>query len=788
MSLHALFTRRHGYVPRLCWVMVVLIVRVTLADPPSASARTLSLSVPDTTGLHTAITAIAERALAQYTGSNSQDRLDNVFRLHLAARRYDEALRALDTLSMIMERKHREESGIGFAYQVYATVMSKGASAKTFDSLYKRELLRRLQLLSPDSYASALMFFDYTADELHERLTKALEGHSVHDSLDIESAVALCRGYVSSTLADATLESGKKVIAEYEGRTFVVNDSIVLTMKDGAEVALCSVRRRADTTAVPAVLVNSIYAGTDVSLCKQAALRGYASVVVNTRGKRLSRNDVEPFEHEASDIHEVIEWMAKQPWCNGSVGMYGGSYLGFSQWAAVKKPHPALKTIVPQVAVGAGIDFPIHNGIVMNYSLSWIHYVSDTKMTSAAVFDDPDRFTRNNRRWYTAGLRYRALDSLDGTPSMLFHRWLDHPAYDAYWQAMTPQREEFANVDIPVLTTTGYYDDDQVGALYYTKEHGKWNKNARHYVYIGPFDHYGAQTTPASVFSNYTIDSVARESITDLVFDWFDHVLKGGPLPSQLKDRVTYQVMGANEWRGAPSLDAMAKRRIALAPVFADAAAGVHGRTMPRLPVSDSTARLHGLTPSPPVVRRSFLQTVDLRDRSDTAFWRGNDVFGVFPLVIDTVLRVAPGKMVFAGEPMERECTLSGGIEVAAVLRTNKRDLDIVVDVVEQLPDGRFMVLTENLQRASLAADRTTRRLLTPDSICTVNITNTFVTCKRLQKGSRIIIMMGVNKNPMWQMNYGTGKDVSEETMMDATEPLRVEWFNDTRVTVGMDD
>jgi hypothetical protein len=40
----------------------------------------------------------------------------------------------------------------------------------------------------------------------------------------------------------------------------------------------------------------------------------------------------------------------------------------------------------------------------------------------------------------------------------------------------------------------------------------------------------------------------------------------------------------------------------------------------------------------------------------------------------------------------------------------------------------------------------------------------------------------------MWQVNYGTGKDVSEESLMDATEPLRVEWFNDTRVTVGMDD
>lgn len=67
--------------------------------------------------------------------------------------------------------------------------------------------------------------------------------------------------------------------------------------------------------------------------------------MVNTRGKRNSNDENNPFEHESQDIYEVIDWVSQQPWSNGKVGMIGGSYLGFSQWAAVKKLHPALKQL-----------------------------------------------------------------------------------------------------------------------------------------------------------------------------------------------------------------------------------------------------------------------------------------------------------------------------------------------------------------------------------------------------------------------------------------------------------
>lgn len=80
-----------------------------------------------------------------------------------------------------------------------------------------------------------------------------------------------------------------------------------------------------------------------------------------------------PYENESTDIYDILDYISKQPWCNGSIGMYGGSYTGFSQWATVKKIHPALKTIVPQVAVMPGFDTPMENNVQLNLSLYWPH-------------------------------------------------------------------------------------------------------------------------------------------------------------------------------------------------------------------------------------------------------------------------------------------------------------------------------------------------------------------------------------------------------------------------------
>lgn len=87
--------------------------------------------------------------------------------------------------------------------------------------------------------------------------------------------------------------------------------------------------------------------GTSALDPTQAARRGYIVIVQNTRGRLASEGAWDPMRNEAWDGVDTVAWAAQLPYSNGSVGMYGASYFGFTQWAAAVHQPPALKAMVP---------------------------------------------------------------------------------------------------------------------------------------------------------------------------------------------------------------------------------------------------------------------------------------------------------------------------------------------------------------------------------------------------------------------------------------------------------
>jgi hypothetical protein len=383
----------------------------------------------------------------------------------------------------------------------------------------------------------------------------------------------------------------------------------------------------------------------------------------------------------------------------------------------------------------------------------------DTKFADDDGFGDDNKWDSLFGNWYRNGNSFRSLDSLEGRPNYIFQRWLKHPGYDSYWQNMTPQKQEFAKINIPVLTISGYWDDDQLGALYYYRQHNLWNKNANAYLLIGPYDHGGSQGHPRKILEGYKIDSVANISISKLVFQWMDYVLKDSSRPSILMDKVNFEVMGKNEWRHVSSLDKMHNDSLVL----------FLGNT------ADSKQQ-YPLLKNKPDKSGAIDQIVDFKDRSEIRF-KGGDI-DAFEKLIDTVLIPEKEKLFFISDPIEEPFAISGPVKASLKVNINKLDIDLVMDIYEQTPDGKFFALNENMQRASYTNDREQRELLQSDKEDTINLTKTFITSRQLQKGTRIIALIGINKSPEWQMNYGTGKDVSDETINDANVPLQIRWLN----------
>ena len=720
----------------------------------------------DSSLLQNNINILAKQTLTLYKDNDQGTYFDNALRLQILAGNYKEVNKTLKKLSFFALNDSITPTALGFPYVTYNDVLATGASGSDFSSRYKTIFQRKYEAYNDDNKLWVTEYFDNSLNEIQKKLQNSLQEYNISDSLSINDAIKLCRNYLAYNTYSATQPLAKAILAKIENEKFIVQDSVVLKMPDGGSIALTVVRSRKNSIPLPVVLKYNIYAGRDITSCKDAVNRGYVGIVANTRGKRLSNDAIEPFEHDAKDAYYIIDWISKQPWCNGKVGMYGGSYLGFSQWSAVKYLHPALKTIVPQVSVGVGIDYPAHNNVFMNYALQWIHFVTDTRLTDYAGSGNEQKWNKVNEDWYKSGASFRSLDSIEGRPNTIFQRWLKHPGYDMYWQNMTPQKQEFAKINIPIFTTTGYWDSDQTGAMYYYHQYFKWNKNPNYYLLIGPYDHSGSQAYPKPLLHGYNIDSVANIPILDIVFKWFDYILKDSSKPAILKDKVTFEVMGKNEWKSVPSLSAMANDTLSLYP-------------QPGLVNGHYT-----LSFTRPAKQSFLAQTVNLKDRSEMLFSGQETALGSYPLLIDSAIRSEKDKLIFVSNPVDKPVIISGALQAAIVASINKKDMDIVIDLFEQTPDGKYIALTQNIQRASYAEDRAKRQLLTAGKIETINIKDTYITCRQLQKGSRIVVVMGINKSPYWQINYGTGKDVSDETMADAATPLQIKWYNTSCIKI----
>ncbi len=563
----------------------------------------------------------------------------------------------------------------------------------------------------------------------------------------------------------------------HKGSEYLIQDSLIITTSDGAEVALLVVREKGLSKALPTILQHTIYTrDNDFKRALGAASNGYVGVVSYTRGKAWSSSEIVPYEFEGSDIYEVIDWIIEQPWSNGEVGMQGGSYNGFTQWAATKRLHPAIKTIVPSASSAPGIAEPSENGIYMSFLYPWFPYVTNNKSLDEATYNDRERWNNLKQSYYKEGVSYRSLDSLDGVPNPYYNKQLDHPTYDEYWQSMMPYKNDFSNIDIPILSTTGYFDGGQLGSLYYLKEHYKYNHDAEHYLVIGPFGHLGSQYVPDKVIDNYAIDSVAQIDIIDLSYEWFDYIFKNAPKPDLLQDKINFQVMGANQWRHVPRLKDISNDTLQF--YLSNELSNVDF-TSQYGTGNNGEAQHFSMTELKPSQRGFIEQSVDFTNRT-----MADENNYYIPFVVNDSLPLSNG-FSFITAPFEKEVEFNGSYLGELKMMINKRDIDYSIVMYEQTPEGKYFKLTQHyIGRASHSKDREKRQLLSSNRLETVPLGDVRMTSKKLNKGSRLILVLNVNKHPHEQINYGTGRDVSTESIKDAIEPLQVKWFNDSYVKI----
>lgn len=135
---------------------------------------------------------------------------------------------------------------------------------------------------------------------------------------------------------------------------FSVDVDVTVPMRDGIALAT-NVWHPEGPGPFPVLLIRTPYGKDDAGTYGNPKLpdvfafveAGYAVVAQDVRGTSRSPGNFVPGVHESRDGADTLTWLAEQPWCDGTVGMWGGSYMGFTQWLAAAHASPALRAIAP---------------------------------------------------------------------------------------------------------------------------------------------------------------------------------------------------------------------------------------------------------------------------------------------------------------------------------------------------------------------------------------------------------------------------------------------------------
>jgi putative CocE/NonD family hydrolase len=540
-----------------------------------------------------------------------------------------------------------------------------------------------------------------------------------------------CLVLAASTLAAAEPPATAPVRAEF---------GVMIPMRDGVKLA-ADVWLPDAPGRYPVLLARTPYTKANLGLnvwARYFAGHGYAFVIEDTRGRGDSEGEFDAFFGEGRDGYDTIEWLAGRPWSNGRVGMLGPSYLGAVQWLAARERPPHLSCVAPTAAPGRWFEeFPYMGGaFAAALSLAWANEVSGR-------MDQEDSSEGVNWEKVLGHRPLLTADEVLGRTMPLYRDWLDHPTTGPYWDRLRFTPQDFAAIDIPTLTVTGWYDADQPGALFYWR--GLMANAAhrdRHFLIVGPWRHpetfRGGSTKVGD--TELSPDSILDTKAAHLAF--FDWCLRGvGPRFDSPRARV--YVTGVNAWR---MLDAYPPAAAVSRPLYLASGGHANGSTgdgkLAWEPAVDSPADRFAFDPQDPV-RGSLGDWGSKRDEVQ----RRGDV------------------LVYTGDELTAPLEVIGSVVVDLLAASDARDTDFTAALSDVGSGGRAVGLgpVVGIRRARYRNGYDREEPLIPGKVERFRI-ELFDIAHRFEPGHRIRLEISSSAAPAYSPNQNTGNPVATDT------------------------
>ncbi len=478
----------------------------------------------------------------------------------------------------------------------------------------------------------------------------------------------------------------------------------------------------------PTLLVRDMYTNGSAEgrqdYARWATANGYAFVFQSVRGRADSDGHWYPYFQEVSDGGDTIAWIADQDWSNGKVGMFGSSYLASVQWLAALNAQPELAAIVPAVSPG-------------NYYRDVAYPGGAFSLLSRAGWGMGPAAFRTSAGFPIAWeeqVGHLPLETLGpslGFNVRHFQDWLEHPTYDAYWRPLNLE-DRADEMRVPALNIGGWYDvflRSTIGSYVTMREKAQTEtaRNGQRLV-IGPWPHgWNRSSTTGQI--DFGPDALIDAQALQLA--WFDHWLKGKPLPEMAPVRIF--VMGANQWRDEQEwpLARTDYQTWYLQPGggLSTAAPPARAKAMTyRYDPADPVPTLGGNIMRP-TLRGPFDQA-PLDDRTD-------------------ILR-------FKSQPLAAPMEVTGPIRAVLYASSSARDTDFMVKLSVVKPDGRAINLVDGVLRARFREGFDREVWLEPGKTTRFEI-DLWATSYRFEAGDRVRVDVTSSNFPRLARNLNTG-------------------------------
>jgi putative CocE/NonD family hydrolase len=518
---------------------------------------------------------------------------------------------------------------------------------------------------------------------------------------------------------------------------FKVKNEVGVKMKtrDGVEL-VCDVMRPDDDQPHPTILQRTPYGrNTATPDGPFWASRGYCYVCQDCRGREDSGGEWDPFVHEGPDGYDTIQWIASQPWSDGKVGMIGGSYGGYVQWAAATQNPPALKCIVPQVSPPDAMrNLPYEFGAFYLYAdLWWAKIVAGKKTDLSgihATLAHPEKLT-------TLPLG-KVDEAVLGERLEFFQKWLRRET-SPDWKGFD-YTEYLANSHVPALHISGNWDGDGIGtalnwdAMQHLGRKDQW-------IIFGPWIH-AFNTTHSLGDVEYGQDAILE--LDSVYLRWFDTWLKVKSVGLDKVPHVKLFVTGANKW--------------------------IETSAWPTASMPERTLYLgkDGLTEKPGIPSRHEYIYDPSKDTEIPGEFKNSSLENSSSKGTRIPAKMLQDKkLVFlSGAPLLKTTAITGPFQVRLHFKSSAVNTDFFGSIVDVSPDGsaRALGMAGKLRAAYLGGmDKV--RPLTPNKEYVATLTP-WQFAHEFARGHRIGLMIMSSTFPMFARNLGTVDPIATATRM----------------------